>query len=124
MSIWLILFILLAIATIITAILAENEKGIVFAILTYVQLLLCTVCLVVAIVFPLSAKKNIVAFKITAKTVETLGPVVGYEDFEEEIAKANEWLIEANDNLRKYGAFSKYFNTELSELEEITVPTE
>lgn len=124
MSIWFILFILLAIATIITAILAKNEKGIVFAILTYVQILLCTVCLVVAIVFPLSANKNIRAFKITAKTVETLGPVVGYEYFEEEIAKANEWLIEANDNLQTYGLFSKYFNTELSELEEIIVPTE
>ena len=124
MSIWFILLILLVVATIITATLAKNEKGVLFAVLTYIQMLLCTLCLVIAIAFPISAKKDILAFKVTSEAVNLLGPIVGYDNFTDEITKANEWLVEANKNLHTYGAFSKYFNTELPELKLIVIPEE
>lgn len=119
---WGILGIILIVATIVFGILASREKGITFAILMFISLLLSVFSAVSNIVGVFNAKKNITYHKALSLTVETTGPIFGYERFEESVSKSNEWLEDANKNLDTFGIFSIYYGTELEELDYIIIP--
>ena len=121
---WMILAIVLLLATVIIAALASKEKGIIFAVCTYLCLVLSVGAIAISIAFPLIGKKEIIEYKLLQTSVETIGAITGYDNFVEPVDKANAWLIKASENLEKFGIFSKYYKTDLTDLELIVIPKE
>lgn len=121
---WIILVAIFAIATIVFAILASQEKGIVFAVAMYLSMVIAVVSMATAIVGPLLAKKHILYHESLELTVEVAGPIVGYERFEESVAKSNQWLTDANNKLNTFGIFSMYYGSNIEELEYIVIPND
>ena len=121
---WMIIAIVLLITTVVIAALASKEKGIVFAICTYLCLILSVAVIAISIAFPLIGKKEIIEYKLLQTSVETIGVITGYDNFVEPVDEANAWLIKASENLEKFGIFSKYYKTDLTNLELIVIPEE
>lgn len=121
---WYLLGIIAAMAAILFAIFARHEKGIAFAISTFIAMLATVVFVLIAVITPLVAKKNILLFEATKFTVETVGPITGYEDYTDEIESANRWLANAQYSLNTYGIFSKYYGSKISELTPIDIAKE
>ena len=119
-----IIAIVLLITTVVIAALASKEKGIVFAICTYLCLILSVAVIAISIAFPLIGKKEIIEYKLLQTSVETIGVITGYDNFVEPVDEANAWLIKASENLEKFGIFSKYYKTDLTNLELIVIPEE
>lgn len=119
---WIILVIIFMVGTIVFAILASQEKGIIFAVAMYLSMVLTVVSIATCIAGPLLAKKHILYHESLALTVEVAGPIVGYERFEESVAKSNQWLTDANKKLNTFGIFSMYYGSKIEELEYIVIP--
>lgn len=119
---WGILGVILLIAAFVFAILGSREKGITFAVATYISIVVAVSCIAAAIIGPLMAKRNIIRHEALEMTVKIGGPVIGYDEFEDSVNKSNEWLAEANKELNTYGIFSMYYGSNLEDLEYIVIP--
>lgn len=119
MNIYIILAIVAAAGMIVCAIFARTEKGIIFAVGTISCIIIAITLVGVGIILPLSAKANIATYKALQFTVDISAPIVGYEKYESAIVEANEWLDKARKDLNTFGIFSKYYNTEIDDLDYI-----
>ena len=119
---WVILSIFCAVLSVIFAIGAGKERGIVVSVLTFLAIVGAIFLLAVSITFPLLGKKDILYFKSLEATVKYVGPVSGYEELVEPVTEVNVWLDEAKSDLDKYGIFSRYYKTDVKELEPIVIP--
>lgn len=119
---WILLGIILGVGTLIFAIFASREKGVAFAVAMYLSLVFTVVSIATGIIGPLLAKRNILYHEALSLTVEVAGPIVGYERFEESVAKSNEWLNDANNKLNTFGIFSMYYGSKIEELVLIEIP--
>ena len=124
MNVWWILAIIFVIASIIFAIFAKREKGIVLAVCTFLSIIITVMTMIIAVVFPLSAKQDIIMFEAIKSTIAITGPVIDDDVEKEMIEKANNWLEYANDDLDKFGIFSKYYKSGINKLEPIEVTDE
>lgn len=121
---WTILAILFLVCAVVFSILFSRKEKLVFAVLTYSSILVMVLSIIISIVGPLVAKKNILYHKSLTLAVNTAGPIVGYEEFAESVEKSNKWFNNANDNLNTFGVFSMYYGSELEELELIVIPND
>jgi hypothetical protein len=119
---WAILSIVCAVLSVIFAILAGKERGIVVSVLTFLAIVGAILLIAVSITLPLLGKKDVLYFKSLETTVKYVGPVTGYEELVEPVAEVNVWLDEAKSDLDKYGIFSRYYKTDVKELEPIVIP--
>lgn len=119
---WAILSIVCAVLSVIFAILAGKERGIVVSVLTFMAIVGAILLIAVSITLPLLGKKDVLYFKSLEATVKYAGPVTGYEELVEPVTEVNVWLDEAKSDLDKYGIFSRYYKTDVKELEPIVIP--
>jgi hypothetical protein len=121
MSAWWILTIILTIATIVFAVLANRERGIIFAISVFFTIMSATTSMIIAVAFPLMAKKDILIFEATKTTLTLTESFMDDAVVSEMIENANSWLTHAKADIRTYGVFSKYYKSGVDELDYITI---
>lgn len=124
MSAWWILTIILALGSIIFGVLANKEKGIIFAIHTLFSIMLTILCAINAVAFPLIAKKDILMFEATKTTISLTESFMNEEVLHETVESANAWLTNAKADIRTYGVFSKYYKSGVEDLEYIVLKNE
>lgn len=121
MSAWWILTIIFTVATIVFAVLANRERGITFAVSVFFTIMSAVTSMVIAIVFPLMAKKDILIFEATKTTITLTEPFMDDAVVAKTIENANNWLTHAKADIRTYGVFSKYYKSGVDELDYITM---
>lgn len=121
MSAWWILTIVGVIASAVFAILASRERGIVYAVSTFFTILATAICAIIAIVFPLMAKKDILVFEATKTTLTFTEHFMDDVVVSELVENSNAWLTDAKADIRTYGIFSKYYNSGVENLEYIVL---
>lgn len=121
MSAWWILTIILTVATIVFAVLANRERGIIFAVSVFFTIMSAVTSMVIAIAFPLMAKKDILIFEATKTTITLTEPFMDDVVVAKTIENANNWLTHAKADVRTYGVFSKYYKSGVDELDYITM---
>lgn len=118
---WGILAIIFFVASLVLSIFASHEKGIVFAVTAFVSMASFVATLAMAIILPIMARRDISYYKSIDLAVSVGSAVLGNDEFEEIVAETNAWLEDAKDSLNTYGIFSRYYGTDLDELEYIVL---
>lgn len=124
MNIYYIFLAVFAVATVVFTILARFEKGILFSSMSFLTILLTLLSTVLSIALPLLAKKDILIFEATKTYITFAESFVDDDVIQERMDKANAWLVEAKQDLEAFGIFSKYYTTNLKELEPIVINKE